>query len=103
MHRFRCPACDEPTIAARRKWLATSLAPATCPACRAQVYPSGRQGSLWRMAESLLVTLLVIRALIDFSPWIVALIIGVIAVMEVLRLFLVPLVRLERVGGGFAR
>ena len=103
MQNFRCPGCDEPTITPRRKWAASSFSPAVCPACRAQVYPSARLGSLWRIAESLLLTLIVVRGLIDFSPWLVVLGVLVVAVMEPLRLLLVPLVRLERAGGGFAR
>ena len=102
MEKFRCPACERRTIDWRRKWAASSLAPARCPACGAQVYPSGRQASGWRIVESLVVTLIVIRALIDFTPGLVVLALVVIAVMEPLRLFLVPLVRLQRTGGGFA-
>ncbi|MDZ7747722.1 MAG: hypothetical protein U5K43_01860 [Halofilum sp. (in: g-proteobacteria)] len=103
MENFRCPVCEQPTIAPRRKWSASSFSPVTCPQCGAAVYPSGRQASLWRIVESLLLTLIVIRALIDFSAWLVVLALLVIAVMEPLRLYLVPLVRLERSGGGFAR
>lgn len=102
MDNFRCPSCDQATITPRHKWRASSLEPATCRACRAAVYPSGKQGSLWRMGESLLVTLLIIRALIDFSAWLIVLALLVIVVTESLRFFLVPLVRLERAGGGFA-
>lgn len=100
MQPFRCPSCDEATIAARAKWGATSFAPATCPACKAQVYVSGRQSSLWRSIEALIVTLIVIRALIGFSWGLVVLAVLVIAALETLRLFMAPLVRLERRGFG---
>lgn len=103
MQSFRCPGCEQATITVRRKWSASSFNPITCPGCGASVYPSGRQASLWRIAESFLLTLIVIRALIDFSAWLVVLALLVVAVMEALRLHLVPLVRLERSGGGFAR
>ena len=102
MRNFVCPACEQPTITPRRKWAASSFAPARCPQCGTRVYPSGRQSSLWRMAESLLVTLLVIAMLLDFSPGLLLLALVVVVAMEILRLFLVPLVRLERMGGGFA-
>lgn len=99
MPSFHCPACDRPAITPREKWRASSLAPAVCPDCRARVYASGRQSSLWRSVEALLVTLIAIRALIDFAWGLVLLALLIIVVMEALRLFLVPLVRLERQGG----
>lgn len=98
MQPFRCPSCDAATIPARAKWGATSFAPATCPSCKAQVYVSGRQSSLWRSVEALIVTLIVIRALIGFSWGLVLLAVLVIAAFEALRLFLAPLVKLERQG-----
>lgn len=98
MQPFRCPSCDEATIPARAKWSATSFAPAHCPVCRARVYTSGRQSSLWRSIEALIVTLIVIRALIGFSWGLVLLALLVILVFETLRLFVAPLVKLEREG-----
>ncbi len=98
MQPFRCPSCDQATIPARAKFMATSFAPVTCPTCKAQVYVSGRQSSLWRSLEALIVTLIVIRAFIGFSWGLVVLGVLVILAFEVLRLFLAPLVKLERQG-----
>jgi len=98
MEPFRCPACEQPTISARRKWGASSLSPVTCPACRAAVYVSSRQSSLWRSLEALIVTLIVIRALIGFSWFLVLLAVAVVVVLEAVRLYLAPLVALRRAG-----
>lgn len=98
MQPFRCPSCDEATIPARAKWGATSFAPATCPACEARVYLSGRQSSLWRSVEALIVTLIVVRAFIGFSWGLVLLALLVIFAFETLRLFMAPLVKLEHQG-----
>jgi|GEM_PF-2142284 len=102
MRDFRCPSCDAYAITPWQKWRSSSFSPAVCPRCRAQVYASGRQSSAWRTFESLLVTLVVIRALLGFSWWLVAVAAVIVIVMEGLRLYLVPLVRLEHAGGGFA-
>lgn len=102
MPSFRCPACEQRTITPWRKWGASSFDPTVCPGCHARVYASGRQSSLWRTVEALAVTLVVIRALIDFAWSLVLVALLIIGVMETLRLYLVPLVRLERQGGGFA-
>ena len=99
MRAFRCPACEQLTIDARTKWGASSFDPASCPACDARVYISGTQSSLWRTLEAFLVTLIVVRAFMGFSWSLVLLGVLVIVVMETLRLFLAPLVRLERAGG----
>lgn len=99
MPSFHCPACGQRTITALRKWGASSFDPAVCPGCHARVYASGRQSSLWRSIEALLVTLVVIRGLIDFAWVLVPAALAIIVVMETLRLLLVPLVRLERQGG----
>lgn len=99
MSSFHCPACGQRTITPWRKWGASSLDPAVCPGCNARVYASGRQSSLWRSVEALLVTLVVIRGLIDFAWALVPAALAIIVVMETLRLLLVPLVRLERQGG----
>lgn len=101
MREFRCPACDQCTISARRKWASSSFAPVTCPNCKAEVYASGRQTAVWRMAEALLVTLVVLLAFITGALGMLLVAVLIIIAMETLRLFLVPLVRLERVGGGF--
>lgn len=98
MPMFVCPHCEQATISARAKWLATSLSPATCPHCKAAVYVSGRQSSIWRSLGALLVTLIVIRALIGFSWGLVALALLVIGATELSRLSLAPLVKLERAG-----
>ena len=99
MRAFRCPACEQLTIDARTKWGASSFDPATCPSCDAKVYISGKQSSLWRTLEALMVTLIVILAFIKFSWSLVLLAVLVILAMETLRLFMAPLVRLERAGG----
>lgn len=99
MPTFACPACEQMTITASAKFGATSFAPATCPGCRAQVYPSGKKTHLWRSLQALIVTLIVIRALIDFAWAWVFLALLVIVAMETLRVFIVPLVRLERITG----
>lgn len=101
MREFRCPACDRYTITALRKWASSSFAPAICPNCRAEVYASGNQTAIWRMAEALLVTLVVLLAFASGAFGMLLLAVLIIVAMETLRLFLVPLVRLERVGGGF--
>lgn len=102
MPSFHCPACEQSAITPRQKWGASSFDPAVCPRCHARVYASGRQSSLWRTVEALLVTLVVIRALIDFAWGLVVVALLIIVVMETLRLFLVPLVQLQREGGGVA-
>jgi len=102
MRNFTCPACEKPTIAPARKWASSSLNPVHCSECGAQVYASSRQSSLWRILESFLVTLVVIRALIGFSWWLVVIAVLIVVAMEALRLFLVPLVRLRREGDGVA-
>lgn len=101
MREFRCPACDRCTITARQKWASSSFAPVTCPECRAEVYASGNQTAMWRMAEALLVTLVVLLAFATGAFGMLLVAVAIILAMETLRLFLVPLVRLERVGGGF--
>ncbi|MDX1610285.1 MAG: hypothetical protein R3225_09215 [Halofilum sp. (in: g-proteobacteria)] len=101
MPQFRCPSCDQATISGRRKWASSSFAPAVCPNCRAQVYASGKQTSLWRTAEALLVTLVVLLSFASGNSAVLLLIVPIVIAMETLRLFLVPLVRLERAGGGF--
>ena len=99
MRAFRCPACEQLTIDARSKWGASSFDPATCPSCEAKVYISGGQSSLWRTLEAFMITLIVVMAFIDFSWSLILLVVLVIVAMETLRLFLAPLVRLERAGG----
>lgn len=101
MREFRCPACDQYTVTARRKWASSSFAPVTCPECKAEVYASGNQTALWRMVEALLVTLVVLLAFVTGAFGMLLVAVAIILAMETLRLFLVPLVRLERVGGGF--
>lgn len=101
MREFRCPACDRYTIPARKKWASSSFSPVICPECKAKVYASGRQTAAWRMAEALLVTLVVLLAFATGAFGVLLLAVLIIAAMETLRLLLVPLVRLERVGGGF--
>ena len=98
MPSFPCPACEQRTITPWRKWGASSFAPAVCPRCGARVYPSGRQSSAWRSFEALLLTLVVVRGLIGFSWGLVLVALVIVVAMETLRLFLVPLVRLERSG-----
>ena len=96
MRRFNCPSCREATIAPLAKFAATSFEPTRCPSCRAPVYPSGKKTYLLRSLESLIVTMIVILALIEFSWSLVALAVAVIVVMETLIFLLVPLVRLKR-------
>lgn len=95
MPSFHCPICEQRTITPSQKWGASSFDPATCPGCHARVYPSGGQSSLWRSVEALLVTLVVIRALIDFAWGLLLVALLIIVVMETLRQLLVPLVTLE--------
>lgn len=99
--QFRCPACDQETIRARDKWASSSFSPVTCSSCRAEVYASGRLTALWRIAEALLVTLIVLLAFVSGRPATLLMAVAFIVVLEVLRVMLVPLVRLEREGGGF--
>jgi len=101
MTGFRCPACDQETIHARDKWASSSFAPVVCPNCHAEVYASSRLTALWRMAEALLVTLIVLLSFVSGQPATLVLAVVFIVVLEVLRVLLVPLVKLERVGGGF--
>lgn len=98
MHKFACPSCGQRTIGIAEKFNATSFDPFRCPQCRAEVYPSGKQTALWRSAQAMIVTLIVVRALIDFSWILVAVALVIILVMEALRLFLVPIVKLRRIG-----
>ena len=102
MRNFRCPSCEEETITPWKKWRSSSFSPSVCSKCGTKVYASARQSSAWRSFEALLVTLVVVRGLIGFSWWLVVIALAIVIVMETLRLYLVPLVRLERVGGGFA-
>ncbi len=95
MRRFTCPSCRESTIPPGAKFAATSFAPTRCPQCQAPVYPSGKKTYLLRSLESLIVTMIVILALIEFSWRLVALAVVVIAVMETLIFLFVPLVRLK--------
>lgn len=101
MREFRCPACDRCTITVRQKWASSSFSPVTCPECRAEVYASGNQTAMWRMAEALMVTLVILLAFITGAFGMLLLAALIVVAMEALRLLLVPLVRLERVGGGF--
>ena len=101
MRNFRCPSCEQETIAARDKWSSSSFAPVTCSNCKAQVYASGKQSSIWRISESLMVTLVIILAFMTRAVGLIVVIALIVVVMELLRLFLVPLVKLEHVGGGF--
>lgn len=96
MQRFVCPSCRERTIDLRTKIGATSFHPARCPVCRAAVYPSGKKTYLVRSIESLIVTMIVVLALIEFSWALVALALAVIVAMESLIVLLVPLVELKR-------
>lgn len=100
MPSFVCPACRQRTISMRRKMGATSFEPARCPNCGAQVYPSGKKTYLLRSIESLIVTMIVILALIEFAWGLVLLALAVVVVMETLVLLLVPLVQLRRTGFG---
>ena len=101
MREFTCPSCEQATITWRRKWASSSFAPAVCPNCKAKVYASGRQTAVWRMAEALLITLVVLLMLATGAWGLLLVIVLIVIAMETLRLLLVPLVRLERVGGGF--
>jgi len=98
---FRCPVCDQETIRARDKWASNSFAPVTCSNCRAEVYASSRLTALWRIAEALLVTLVVLLAFVSGQPATLVIALVFVLILEVLRVMLVPLVKLERVGGGF--
>lgn len=99
--QFRCPVCDQETIRARDKWASSSFSPVICSNCKSQVYASSRLSALWRIAEALLVTLVVLLTFMSGQPATLVMAVVVIVVLEVLRVMLVPLVKLERVGGGF--
>jgi len=99
--QFRCPACDQETIGARQKWASSSFSPAVCSNCRAEVYASSRLSALWRMAEALLVTLIVILSFVSGNPSALLIAVFCVVLLEVMRVLLVPMVKLERVGGGF--
>lgn len=101
MPEFHCPSCDQATITWRRKWASSSFAPAVCPNCKAKVYASGRQTAMWRMAGALLITLVVLLMLATGAFGLLLLIVLIVVAMEMLRLLLVPLVRLEHTGDGF--
>ncbi len=96
MENFACPACGERTIRVGAKVGATSFEPTRCSNCGARVYPSGKKTYLLRSLEAFIVTMIVILALIDFSWSLVGLALLVIAVMETLVVFVVPLVQLQR-------
>lgn len=100
MHHFTCPRCNQRTIGLRQKVAATSFEPARCTGCGARVYPSGKKTYLLRSVESLLVTLIVILALIEFAWTLVLAALVVMIVMETLVVLLVPLVELRRTGVG---
>ncbi|MDZ7829588.1 MAG: hypothetical protein U5K33_08935 [Halofilum sp. (in: g-proteobacteria)] len=101
MPEFRCPVCDQHTIRARQKWASSSFSPAVCSNCKAEVYASSRLTALWRIAEALLVTLIVILSLVSGNPSALLIALFFVVILEIMRVLLVPLVKLERVGGGF--
>jgi len=98
MRRFVCPACGQRTIALRARAAATSFDPARCRSCGAAVYPSGKKTYLARSLESLIVSMIVILALVEFSWLLVGLALAVVVVAETAIVFFVPLVERRYMG-----
>lgn len=94
--RFTCPACGQAVVTLRQKAAATSFDPAHCRHCRAPVYPSGKKTYLLRSVEAFIVSAVIVLAFVEFAWSLIAVIVGVIVVIELLILFVVPLVRLQR-------
>lgn len=101
MPQFRCPVCEQETIRARDKWLSNSFSTTTCPNCKSEIYASSRITALWRITQALLVTVIVLLSLLAGRPSMLLFAVLAIVVLEVLRVLLVPMVKLERTGGGF--